>query len=569
MIKLNLLSLFFFVLFFFTNPLLILAQSIQYSSRFPKSRLYNLAPSSLGLDNIDENFKFSPIANTIRQKTTITNIVPGDFNYDGNLDMLVMSQPNPGQSNSEIKLTLYFGNGNDSFDPQSIELPSARHVLPMILDLTGDMKLDILGYPWEENKELPINQLATWMNMADDSTPINHTLFNVTSASNLFNPTSQCTWSSPHSNAFVDLDGDCLADVVFVCENKEGFKLSQSFKLPTGAGPLTFADMDGDGTTDILFTTCDGRKCMVHILYNQQIGLCSKTDGENLTHCRYLPVPIHAGDYNLDGYPDLLITTNKKVMLLQSDWCTSTQCTGDQILSNKRTFSLVRTGAEPLTKMNNPRHATFFDIDEDGSLDILILDGSTSTTAKRIPNFVINNYFNDAFFIKGLVSNGALMEHSSNKPYGVNYPGATFKFTVLDTSGTKHVHQVPQLPQTSYLPLQTPYCLFGLGRTNNYVEEMFAGITRHQKENYIFYEGVIPNSQLVFLPYQPEKVKDSSTWKVELYIQPADYIPWVLVSLVAAAIILGTVVGVLYYMEKREDERERRKALHIINFDAL
>ncbi|CAO3614596.1 unnamed protein product [Cunninghamella echinulata] len=435
----------------------------------------------------------------------------------------------------------------------------------------------------------------------------------------------------PHSNAFVDLDGDCLADVVFVCENsdksqtvqiwinqrEEGFKLSQSFKLPTGAGPLTFADMDGDGTTDILFTTCDGRKCMVHILYNQQMGLCSKSDGENLTHCRksqhlcvsdpdfkfdiqkpnsesytifdlapyldigeyvlthdtgfkgYLPVPIHAGDYNLDGYPDLLITTNKKIMLLQSDWCTSTQCTGNQILTNKRTFSLVRTGAEPLTKMNNPRHATFFDIDEDGSLDILILDGTTSTTAKRIPNFVINNYFNDAFFIKGLVSNGAFMEHSSNKPYGVNYPGATFKFTVLDTSGTKHVHQVPQLPQTSYLPLQTPYCLFGLGRTNNYVEEMFAGITRHQKENYIFYEGVIPNSQLVFLPYQPEKVKDSSTWKVELYIQPADYIPWVLVSLVAAAIILGTVVGVLYYMEKREDEKERRKALHIINFDAL
>ncbi|CAO3614592.1 unnamed protein product [Cunninghamella echinulata] len=189
-------------------------------------RLYNLAPSSLGLDNIDgtiaafgdfnadkftnlfilgqikrpfqfiygiiwidintyilkkklENFKFSPIANTIHQKTIITNIVPGDFNYNGNLDMLVMSQPNPGQSNSEIKLTLYFGNGNDSFDPQSIELPSARHVLPMILDLTGDMKLDILGYPWEENKELPANQLVTWMNMADDSTPINQILFNM------------------------------------------------------------------------------------------------------------------------------------------------------------------------------------------------------------------------------------------------------------------------------------------------------------------------------------------------------------------------------------------------------
>lgn len=52
-------------------------------------------------------------------------------------------------------------------------------------------------------------------------------------------------------------------------------------------------------------------------------------------------------------------------------------------------------------------------------------------------------------------------------------------------------------------------------------------------------------------------------------MQPADYIPWVLVSLVAAAILLGVVVGALYGLEKREDERERRKALHIINFDAL
>lgn len=80
---------------------------------------------------------------------------------------------------------------------------------------------------------------------------------------------------------------------------------------------------------------------------------------------------------------------------------------------------------------------------------------------------------------------------------------------------------------------------------------------------------MIPNSQLVFLPYQPEHVTDSSSWKVELYVQPAAYIPWVLVALVAAGILLGAVVGGLYWIEKREDERERRKALHIINFDAL
>lgn len=60
-----------------------------------------------------------------------------------------------------------------------------------------------------------------------------------------------------------------------------------------------------------------------------------------------------------------------------------------------------------------------------------------------------------------------------------------------------------------------------------------------------------------------------SRWKVELYVQPGDYVPWVLAVLIAAALILGGVVAVLYWMEKREDAMERRKALHIINFDAL
>ncbi|CAO3580274.1 unnamed protein product [Absidia cylindrospora] len=542
-----------------------------------------------------------------------------------------MGQPT---AEGEFKMKVFFGNGNDSFVEPSLNIPSARTTLPMVLDLNGDMQLDLLGYSWDTN------EFSSWINTAQSNfTNQTTSIYNLTSASSFFDSTysSQCRWASPHSNAFLDLNGDCLADVVMICDEmngkqsvqiwtnqrEKGFSLAQTFDLPTGAGPLAFADMDGDGSTDIIFSVCDHGQCSIHTVYNQQMGLCSKLE-QNLddgsSHCRkpqhlcvadpefhfdfsnpnsenyvifnlnqYLddddetvltldrnypgtmPVPLHPGDYNLDGYPDLLVTTTKKVMLLQSVWCTQSQCTNAAIKSSKRTFSLIRSGAESLSSLSNPRHATFFDIDED--VRIIGYFGSSgvrkSPSTERKPNFFINNYFNDAFFLKGLVSNGAHSDGSAGKPYGVNYPGANFKFTVLDTSGTKRVHQVSQLPQTSYMALQTPYCLFGLGRTNNYVEELFAGVTRHQDQNYLFYEGVIPNSQLVFLPYQPEHITDSSSWKVELYVQPADYIPWVLVSLVAAGIILGAVVGSLYWMEKREDERERRKALHIINFDAL
>ncbi|KAI7881702.1 hypothetical protein K492DRAFT_236516 [Lichtheimia hyalospora FSU 10163] len=643
-------------------------QNIQYATRFPKNKLYDLSPSSTGLDTMDgtvaafgdfngdkytdlfvlsddqhslsvytwhhQNFTFIPPRITPQitvKEFVITGVIPGDFTYDGNLDVLLLGQTNPRDSQSEIMMRIYPGNGNDTFDDNYITLPSAKSAHPMVVDLNGDMKLDLLGYSADGESGLNM-----WINNADPSTPANasSSMFNVSSASGMFDAalTNQCTWAHPHSNAMVDLDGDCMGDLVFVCQRtgyqtlqlwlnqrEGGFKMADELQLPSGAGPVSFADIDGDGSADIVFPVNSGSKQEIHIVYNQQMGLCSQPNSGNTTTCRkpnqlchgdpdfkfdmshpdnenyvildlkkyissgesiqtmdtafqgQLPVPVQPGDYNLDGYPDLLVTTNKQVLLLENTVCNNRLCSSRASQAGRRTFTIVKDGTDALTKISRPKHATFFDIDEDGSLDILVLQQSGGgSSSARVPRFIINNFFNDAFFLKGLVSNGVCGSNcDGNKPYGVNYPGATLKFTVLDTSGTKRAHLVSQLAQTSYMSLQTPYCLVGLGRTNNYVEEMFAGVSRRQDQNYLFYEGVIPNSQLIFIPYQPENVHDSSTWEVELYIQPGDYVPWVLAILIAAACILGIVVAVLYWMEKREDEMERRKALHIINFDAL
>lgn len=250
------------------------------------------------------------------------------------------------------------------------------------------------------------------------------------SASPIFDKslTDRCTWANPHSNAFIDLDGDCLADLVFVCSKSsgsksiqiwsnrrdQGFTLSREADLPTGAGPLSFADIDGDGSIDIIFPVCQNKVCSIHVVYNQQMGLCSKTQ-EVSTTCRnaqqlcvadpnftfdftkpntqnyvvfdidtslddneyiltedsnfrgQLPVPIHTGDYNLDGYPDLLVTTNRRVLLLESILCDTSLCSSNAQSASKRTFAVVTTGADILNKMSNPTQAAFFDIDEDVS----------------------------------------------------------------------------------------------------------------------------------------------------------------------------------------------------------
>lgn len=174
--------------------------------------------------------------------------------------------------------------------------------------------------------------------------------------------------------------------------------------------------MDGDGSIDIVFPVCKGKTCFIHVVYNQQMGLCSKSQEQSNTSCRkaqhlcvadphftfdfskpnskshtvfsmdsylgknefirvidsnfrgFLPIPIHAGDYNMDGYPDLLVTTNERVILLQSIPCDSKLCSVDAVNAGKRSFEMVITGADILNKIPDPSQAAFFDIDEDVSL---------------------------------------------------------------------------------------------------------------------------------------------------------------------------------------------------------
>lgn len=91
--------------------------------------------------------------------------------------------------------------------PENIKLPSAKNSLPIVADINGDMKTDILGYA------STTGELSVWMNEALSESNDTSSLFNLTSAANYLDKTltDKCTWANPHANAFIDLDGDCLA----------------------------------------------------------------------------------------------------------------------------------------------------------------------------------------------------------------------------------------------------------------------------------------------------------------------------------------------------------------------
>jgi integrin alpha FG-GAP repeat containing protein 1 len=345
------------------------------------------------------------------------------------------------------------------------------------------------------------------------------------------------------------------------------------------------------------------------------------------------------GDFNKDGYPDVLLlsvppkassdgTGKTSVHILSNSRCSLITDSSAKAECNKastveeegRWLSVVQEGAEPLAHIEDVRAASWVDIDDDGTLDILLLRGTTAAKDTRRVTFIQNNYFYDAFFLKSLCLNGACSSamcrtteagpdgsepvETRYKPWGASLPGASYKFTVLDPNGLRRAQQVGQQPQSSYRSLLTPYSYFGLGRTNNYVEKLFVGSTlsggsqalTRDGEYFLAMEGLIPNSQLVIAPLLTSEDDDDSSdsgeggdgsggagsarprpaagsmslsWHRELYLQPGDWIPWVTLTLVTLCLGLCGFVFAMHLAEKREDERERKKGVHAINFDAL
>lgn len=583
-------------------------------------------------------FRFTQSA-LFRHPYSVQNVIPGDFTQDGKLDLLVVGS---GETSNELSVSLYIAKYEGGFDMNPVVAPPSALVQPVAVDANGDMKIDLLGLtPNSDN-------LKVWQNTWNASRP-NRGVFEVT---DLRMDDASCKLANPHSNAFVDLDGDCLADLFLVCDDgngkkrfqiwtndkTSGFHLRQSEQLPAGTQAISFADVDRDGTVDMIFSTCAsvssktgiGSSCSINIAYNKQIPLCESATTPSMVNgrrvCRPLeslclrdplfkfdlrgddsneafvsiplsslvpsadgkspgllvmdttsspplPVPITLGDSDLDGFPDLLLIvahddrTTPKLLFNTPCGPSVVGCGGDR----KRGWKVGKKGIEVLDKVHDARGVAMVDMDEDGTLDIMVQ--RTGKQGQGKISFLQNNFYYDAFFLKAIVLNGACENgwcaspNGSTKfhPYGVSYSGATFKYSVIDTSGKRAAAQVAQMPQTGYQALQTPYTFFGLGRTNNYLESLFVGSTKHSQEHFIAMEGVIPNSRVVVIP----ATHDGASWRRELYLRPGKWIPWVTFTVALATAMLAGIVGLLHLAEKRADERERRKASHRINFDAL
>jgi len=491
----------------------------------------------------------------------ITSIVPGNFDGDAHLDILVTALDLDQDSDKLTHIFILWGGLNYLNCSNVTEVFKMKNQ-PLVLDYNHDMIVDLFGED-ETGKRIFLlfsanrTETPSRVNMTQPEDVKEHDPLR-----------------APHSHAFLDLNGDDATDLFLSTEvgfelwtpNKHGV-LHFDKKIPPPAGLTTeqmgqslFLDLELTGKMYHLLPVCfdkftDCVPCRNSTLFayvnekwHNLNPVLKDSTGEvwGFYRCSSLPytdtVTLRGGDFNMDGYPDILATLSMKnshfkVFLLENV----------ESLSG----SLCRTYAihgDALAPMNNETTlGAFYDLYQDGILDV-ILYGSGRVQAFR------NTLDYDANFVKVMVLTGT--------DRGGNLPGPSISYRTTTQEGDPRAAVTAQLPQSAHFSLGLPYTMFGLGRTPNFVDVLMVGIAGRSKA----WTQIIPNSQMVVIP---SPLDQTSKWRAQLFITPSKMILLSVVALTGTCGLIIAIIGALYWKERREDRIEKLQEAHRFHFDAM
>jgi ASPIC and UnbV/FG-GAP-like repeat len=302
----------------------------------------------------------------------------GDFNGDGYLDLFVdnhyLAPPYFYLNNSDGTFTNVFS--STGLDPRG-----DRHGNGVCdFDNDGDLDLHItIGA-----------KHGTALGMKSDQTDMNTGGFVFLDIAD--SAGTDDTWGQGRSVAWGDYDHDGYADLLLgnlktdlVLYRNNGDGTFTNVAVAAGLGSLqyneaTFADYNNDGYPDIYLSDVEAQHALTDRLFKnngdgtftdvtQEAGIQPLTQGRS-----------HAwGDYNNDGYLDLFISRGTDVPMKQTLYKNN----GDG------TFTDV-TDLAKLGTISNNRAAGWGDFDNDGYLDLYVVNSGTDPDGKG-PNYLYRN----------------------------------------------------------------------------------------------------------------------------------------------------------------------------------
>ncbi|CAL8069691.1 unnamed protein product [Orchesella dallaii] len=274
------------------------------------------------------------------------------------------------------------------------------------------------------------------------------------------------------------------------------------------------------------------------------------------------------GDYNLDGYPDLLGVLKQqgddkgttRAVIFENVPCSATP---ERPCYSTRTFS---ANFDIFKDYKNVVSASFYDIEENGVLDfILVHQRQEEKVAPQIQEFVIKAFQNemsfDSSFLKVMVLTGQKCEQcKSGIPYGNVLPGATVKYSSENSHGILEHGVVVQTYRTAHLALDLPCEIFGIGHSPNFIETLSVSVAPNAYEKYSReWLQIIPNSQVVVVP---NPVDRPNSWTMKLFLTPSDAVLQTFGVLVGICALFATLVAGLELKERREDRIARQHEAH-------
>eukprot|EP00371_Babesia_bovis_P001374 XP_001610021.1 T-cell immunomodulatory protein-like protein precursor [Babesia bovis T2Bo] len=566
---------------------------------------------------------------TVLAKYEVAGVVDGvigvDVNLDTALDILVIVKHEDKyyleviyQDSSNGKLEKRWNstektNSDTSSENVQVEPGKSPYyhytsIHPLVLDINGDGYPDFLCQSTE-------NKVYVWINKDDVLIPY------------LMEKIPMCSFErqiighipSPHSSAFVDLDGDCRPDLVLLVEreNKHYLQIWQSYsesnklkyvskreadiELPENHGQVSFVDINADGTIDIAVPYCtkseDKRECAecnkIAMVLNKQKPFCSYIwnnpnsdmcrkanelctrslfefkpligesavtislpEGFKFYHSKKRPLTLTFGDLNNNGYPDIIlmahdVAKSKSVVIIFKN-------VDKQDATDIYTRSFEKSVVlEELETGEHEFRVAAVDLFEDGITEIAVFASATGSVGKSIGKFyaVVNEAI--GLFMKAMVKSFADAATPSVNVLstGSNVSGNVFKITVIDVYGTKSPRCSTIRAQSAHSPLLPPYSMFGLGKTNNYVEEFYLGVPSKAESHSNMWISIIPNCSVIAIPH---RLFYPNEWTVKLSLSPSKDIYKILIATVICLISLGVVIVGFDLKEKREDSEQEK-----------
>ncbi|XP_055376922.1 T-cell immunomodulatory protein [Condylostylus longicornis] len=520
----------------------------------------------------------------------ITSVIPGDFDGDALMDVMVTLKS---ARKDSLDVLVNWG-GTDHLNCTS-EILLNTIGEPLVIDFNGDMILDLYG----ENDK---GERCFWVFSDDRQKPqmIIQTDPNTKNFKNssLTNRTpSLARLQIPHANAFLDLNKDYMADL-FVqtvdhfeiwtgrTNELEDFDYHKKIELKLVGnddyilGQSLFLDMELKGDQNLVLPVCFDKMCKnstilvyendhfwdLHVNFKDTQGniwgFIPRSDDNPYSKV----ITARSGDFNMDGYPDLLVTlqtlSNEKrfqTFLLENVHC--------KVCNKplKRTFE-IQWYAIPLG--NNTIAGTFYDFYQDGVLDVILIEKKGHTYR---PLAFRNTLDYDANFVKVIVLTGLMNKNNSTaitplgrkkRTYGTNLPGPRIEYYTITQEGDNQHGASSQLPQSAYFALQLPYTIFGLGRTPNFVDSLTVGLNNNSRT----WTQLIPNSQMIVIP---RPIRDPGQWKAQLFVTPSKLILMSVVALGGTCLVIMIIILGLYIKEKREDKKEKLMEANRFHFDAM